>query len=81
MEKTIRLRVLRETEREDEFKVLKLKGSLISNGYTEIIHIADENEQYYLNSFLTASDKSIEAENFVKEYISEHNLGEVVWIA
>ena len=42
MNKTIKLRVKKEIDRESELKVLKLKGTLISKGYTEIIHIEDE---------------------------------------
>jgi hypothetical protein len=53
MDKTIKLRVKKEIDRSNELKVLKLKGSLITKGYTEIIHIADENEDFYHNSFST----------------------------
>lgn len=56
MNKTIKLRVKKEIERDKELKVLKLKGTLISRGYTEIIHIADENEDFHLNTFITSAD-------------------------
>lgn len=52
MEKTIKLRVRKEKDSSRELKVLKLKGALITKGYIEIIHIADESEEFYLNSFL-----------------------------
>ncbi|PWJ90646.1 hypothetical protein BC749_12011 [Flavobacterium araucananum] len=78
MNKTIKLRVKKETDRDSELKVLKLKGTLITKGYTEIIHIEDENQYFYLNSFITSADQKKEAEDFVLEYISSHNLNDTV---
>ncbi|MCD0472547.1 hypothetical protein [Flavobacterium sp. JAS] len=78
MEKTIKLRVRKEIDNSRELKVLKLKGSLISKGYTEIIHIADENEDFYLNSFSTSSDCKKQAEDFVLDYISSHDLTDTI---
>jgi hypothetical protein len=74
MDKTIKLRVKKEIDNRSELKVLKLKGTLISKGYTEIIHIADENEDFYLNSFSTSPENKKEAEYFVLDYITNHNL-------
>ena len=53
---------------------MKLKGALIAKKYTEIIHIADENEDFYLNSFSTSPENKKEAEHFVLDYISDNNL-------
>lgn len=74
MDKTIKLRVKKEIDNNGELKVLKLKGTLISKGFTEIIHIADENEDFYLNSFSTSPDHKKEVEDFVLDYISSHDL-------
>ena len=78
MNKTIKLRVKKESERESELKVLKLKGTLISKGYTEIIHIEDENEDFYVNTFSTSIDLKKEAENFILDYISSHNVNDII---
>ncbi|MFV8324860.1 hypothetical protein [Flavobacterium sp. ZS1P14] len=78
MNKTIKLRVKKEIDRNNELKVLKLKGSLITKGYTEIIHIADENEDFYLNSFSTSVDHKKEAEDFILDYISDNNLTDTI---
>lgn len=78
MNTTIKLRVKKEIGNSDELKVLKLKGNLITNGYTEIIHIDDENEDFYLNTFSTSSESQKQVENFVLGYISEHNLGGMI---
>jgi hypothetical protein len=49
---------------------LKLKGTLISKGYTEIIHIAGGSRA--LNSFPFHRMKK-EVEDFVLDYITNHN--------
>lgn len=78
MDKTIKLRVKKEIDISNELKVLKLKGTLITKGFTEIIHIADENEDFYLNSFSTAPDHKREAEDFVLDYISSNDLTDTI---
>lgn len=78
MDKTIKLRVKKEIDKRSELKVLQLKGNLITKGYTEIIHIADENENFYLNSFSTAAGHRKEAEDFVLDYISIHGLTDTI---
>ena len=78
MDKTIKLRVRKEIGNSDELKVLKLKGALIAKKYTEIIHIADENEDFYLNSFSTSPENKKEAEHFVLDYISDNNLKDTI---
>jgi hypothetical protein len=74
MDKTIKLRVKKEIGNSNELKVMKLKGALITRGYTEIIHIADENDDFYLNSFSSSSAHKKEAEDFILDYISNNNL-------
>lgn len=78
MNKTIKLRVRKEIDREGELKVLKLKGTLITRGYTEIIHIEDENEDFYVNTFSTSTDLKKEAENYILDYISSHNVNDII---
>ena len=78
MDKTIKLRVRRGVDSGKELKILKLKGTLITEGFTEIIHIADENEDFYLNSFSISPDNKKDAEDFVMDYIAAHNLMDTV---
>jgi hypothetical protein len=78
MNKTIKLRVKKEIDRESELKVLKLKGTLITKGYTEIIHIEDENEDFYVNTFSTSADLKKQAENYILDYISSHNVNDII---
>lgn len=78
MNKTIKLRVKKEIDRGNELKVLKLKGTLITKGYTEIIYIEDENEDFYVNTFSTSTDLKKEAENYILDYISYHNVNDII---
>lgn len=78
MDKTIKLRVRKEIGNGDELKVLKLKGALIAKNYTEIIHISDENDDFYLNSFSSSTALKKEAEDFILEYISKNNLNNTI---
>lgn len=81
MDKTIKLRVKKEITNAIELKVLKLKGTLITKGYTEIIYIEDENEDFYLNTFSASADHKKEVEDFVLNYISVNNLSDVISLA
>ncbi|WP_337968658.1 hypothetical protein [uncultured Flavobacterium sp.] len=78
MNKTIHLRIKKEIDRASEAKVLKLKGTLITKGYTEIIHIKDESEDFYLNTFSTDPDKKKEAENYVLEFIASNGINDSI---
>lgn len=78
MDITIKLRVKKEIGNDDELKVLKLKGALIAKKYTEIIHIADENDDFYLNSFSSSPADKKEAEDFIIDYISNNNLADTI---
>ncbi|MNR19637.1 hypothetical protein D3C85_1364420 [compost metagenome] len=80
MNKTINLRVKKEIDRTSEAKVLQLKGALITKGYTEIIHIKDENEDFYLNTFSTDPDRKKEAENYVLEFITSNGLNNSIFL-
>lgn len=78
MKKTIKLRVKKEIDHINELKVLKLKGTLITKGFTEIIYIVDEDENFYMNSFSTLPTLRKEVEDFVLDYISIHNLTDTI---
>lgn len=78
MDKTIKLRVKRGIDSGKELKILKLKGTLITEGFTEIIHIADESEDFYLNLFSISPDNKKKAEDFVLDYISIHSLTDAI---
>ncbi|MFB9080137.1 hypothetical protein ACFFLS_12410 [Flavobacterium procerum] len=80
MHKQVRFRVRKDLEPRQQLRVIKLKGSLISKGYTEIIHIMDQDEQYHLNTFETLPDKRNEVQQYIADFISSENLSETITI-
>ncbi|MCR5862554.1 hypothetical protein LRS05_10520 [Flavobacterium sp. J372] len=76
MEKTIRLKIKKELTREQEKQVIRLKGALIGQGFTDIIHISDEGEEHYINTFLAESHA--EALSLIAAYRDEARLEGVV---
>lgn len=78
MDKTIRLRINKELKKEYERKIMSLKGSLIAGGYTDIIHIDDEDELHHINFFTT--ERRDEALELIRTYIEQHTLAAVVII-
>jgi len=78
MNKIIRFRVKREVDSGRERTIIKLKGSLIAKGYTDIIHISDENENFYLHTFSTPSKDEKKAKTFMQEYILLTGLSDAI---
>jgi len=80
MNKTISLKIKRGLTIEKEKKILQFKGLLISNSYTDIIHIADKNEDCYLNFFTILPEKRKEILDFITRMLKDNNLTEEVII-
>lgn len=80
MDKAIRLKVKKELTNQQEKSVMQLKGALIARGYTDIIHISDEGEAFYINSFASAPEQKKEALEFIASSLQENALEESIWI-
>ena len=80
MEKEIQLKVRKDLDAREQHRILKLKGSLISKGYTEIIHILDQDEDFHINIFETAAEKCNEARQYIASFIDQENLQQAVSI-
>lgn len=78
MEKAIQLQVRKDLDAREQHTILRLKGSLISKGYTEIIHILDQDEQFHINTFETAAEKRNEARQYIADFIDQENLKETI---
>lgn len=78
MDKAIKLKVRKELDGLQQFNIIKLKGSLISKGYTEIIHILDQDEEFHINSFETAVESSNEVQEFITAFINRENLNDTI---
>lgn len=78
MEKAVKLKVRKDLDGKQQFNIIKLKGSLISKGYTEIIHILDQDEEFHINSFETSAETKIEVEQFINAFITKENLSDTI---
>ena len=80
MEKAIHLKVRKDLDPHQQLTIIKLKGSLISKGYTEIIHILDQDDEFHINTFETQPDKRNEVQQYIGAFISEENLSKTISI-
>lgn len=78
MEKSIQLKVRKDLDPHQQLSVIKLKGSLISKGYTVIIHIMDQDEEFHINTFETPDDKLGDVQQYIAFLISSEDLSELV---
>ncbi|MDQ6531946.1 hypothetical protein [Flavobacterium sp. LHD-85] len=78
MQTGVKLQVRKELNGKQQLSIIKLKGSLISRGYTEIIHINDQDEDFHINSFETAVENRNEVHNFIKTFINQAELTDLV---
>lgn len=78
MEKVIQLRVRKDLNARQQHTILKLKGSLVSRGYTEIIHIKDQDEEFHINTFETATEHSNEVQQFIAAFIDYEDLADAI---
>ncbi|MDQ1166418.1 hypothetical protein [Flavobacterium sp. SORGH_AS_0622] len=78
MEKAIQLKVRKDLDPRQQLTVIKLKGSLISKGYTEIIHISDQDEEFHINTFETAADKSNDVQQYIAAFINAEHIEDAV---
>lgn len=78
MERAIKLQVRKELDGKQEVNIIKLKGSLITKGYTEIIHIIDKDDEFYINSFATKTEASKEVREFILDFINKENLSNTI---
>ncbi|WP_281631599.1 hypothetical protein [Flavobacterium luteolum] len=80
MEKEIQLQVRKDLNAHQQHTILRLKGSLISKGYTEIIHILDLDDEFHINTFETDREKRIEVEEYIAAFINQENLLDTIAI-
>lgn len=78
MEKVIQLKVRKDLTPRQQLTIIKLKGSLVSKGYTEIIHIQDHDEDFHINTFETTDEQHKEVSQFILAFINEKNLSDTI---
>lgn len=80
MEKSIQLQVRKDLDARQQLTVIKLKGSLIAKGYTEIIHISDQDDEFHINTFETAPENRNDVQQYIAAFINSENLSDSVTI-
>ncbi|MET0944595.1 MAG: hypothetical protein ABWY22_04250 [Flavobacterium sp.] len=80
MEKGIKLKVRKELDGRQQSNIIKLKGSIISKGYTQIIHIADQDEEFHINFFEIKTGAANEVQEFINAFIVRENLQDSISI-
>jgi hypothetical protein len=80
MEKGMKLKVRKELDGKQQSNIIKLKGSLISKGYTQIIHILDQDEEFHINSFDIESGTGNEVREFITAFIAREQLEDSISI-
>lgn len=78
MNTTIRIKVKKEVDTPTARKILKLKGNLIAQSFTDLIHYDDVDEDNYVHYFITEGTKRQEATNYILTYIDEEGLNDLV---
>ncbi|MFH6991764.1 hypothetical protein [Flavobacterium sp. FlaQc-48] len=80
MQKGMKLKVRKQLDGKEQLNIIKLKGSLISKGYTEIIHILDQDDEFHINSFDIESAAGSEVREFITAFIAREQLEDSVSI-
>ncbi|GAA6765745.1 hypothetical protein AAFH68_16830 [Flavobacterium sp. CGRL1] len=78
MEKAIQLKVRKDLDPRQQLTVIKLKGSLIAKGYTEIIHILDQDDEFHINKFETAAEHRLEVQQYIEAFITQEELSDTI---
>lgn len=78
MKSAIKLQARKELNSLQHLDIIKLKGGLISNGYTEIIHITDKDDEFHMNCFETGIENKDEVHEFIKTFINKTDLRDIV---
>ncbi|SHM06466.1 hypothetical protein [Flavobacterium saccharophilum] len=80
MEKEMKLKVRKELNGRQQSNIIKLKGSIISMGYTEIIHIVDKDDDFHINFFDIEKGTASEVQEFITAFIARENLEDSISI-
>ena len=74
MDTVIRFKVKKDLDNKQYQSLLRLKGSIIAKGFTDIIHIGDEGEEFHINSFTVLPEHKAAVVEYVNLYIRENSL-------
>lgn len=76
----MRLKVRKELDGIQQSSIIKLKGSLIAKGYTEIIQILDQDDDFHINTFEIGNGSDSEVREFITAFIAREKLEDSISI-
>lgn len=78
MNTTIHLTIKKEVDTTTARKILQLKGKLIAQSFTDLIHYDDADADNYMHYFITEASKKKAVTEYITSYIQEANLIEAI---
>lgn len=76
----MKLKVRKELDGKQQSSITKVKGSLISKGYTQIIYILDQDAEFHINSFDIETETDSEVREFITQFIAREHLQDIISI-
>ncbi|WP_317173651.1 hypothetical protein [Flavobacterium sp. ANB] len=59
-------------------EIIRLKGSLISKGYTEIIYILYQDNELNINSLEATDETKSKVQEFIKVFVIKENMADTI---
>lgn len=78
MDKHIRLRVSKDLDNKQHKGLLELKGTLVRKGYTDIIHIHDDGEEFHINSFVPNGISKDDVAKIINDFCASRALTDCI---
>jgi len=78
MDTVIRFKVKKDLDNRKHQSLLRLKGSIIAKGFTDIIHISDEGEEFHVNSFSVLQDQKAAILEYITLYVKQNSLDSTI---
>lgn len=76
----IRFRVKKDIDAITARKILKLKGSIIAQSFTDVIHFDDDGEEFYIHYFSISSEKKQDVISYTSSFITDEVLTHAVTV-
>ncbi|PZR19106.1 MAG: hypothetical protein DI539_15145 [Flavobacterium psychrophilum] len=76
----IRFRVKKDIDPVTARKILKLKGNLIAQSFTDIIHFDDDGEEFYIHYFTISSERKLDVITYTSSFIADEVLTDAVTV-
>lgn len=76
----IKIKYKRNLDNVNDRKILRLKGAIIREKFTDVIYIEDQDEENYVSSFIVDSSVKVNVIAFITDYLNRESINEIVEI-